>query len=338
MNIVNVKVSIIVPVFNTEPWLVKCIDSLINQTLKGVEIILVDNGSSDGSMNILRKYSSVYNNVSCYQYNVGKQGDARNFGISVAVGEYIGFVDSDDFISHEMMDVLYVNAKLYDSDISVCNGSKINKNGQVISDVFDYGEQGFEYFKNIKDFPKILRNCIPWNKIYKREFLVRNQILFSLNTFHEDHVFTFHCFMLGQGISFTPQKLYYQLQQRDGSVTYTNRNSHNIVLNLHKPWFDNFVFKLDDLDLRHILLEASMLKILESLLVLDKPMRKVFYPNVSGYYSHIFRNYNFKDYRHQILSKSEFRMIKLSQRVNYDFYFLIRFFRFIYGEVLKYLK
>ena len=122
------KISVIVPVFNSEKYLKNCLDSIVNQTLKDIEIILIDDGSTDNSLEIIKQYSSLYNNIKyCSKKNEG-QAIARNLGINMATGEFIAFVDSDDYIETNMFETLYNNAILNESDIVVCDYVEEYKN------------------------------------------------------------------------------------------------------------------------------------------------------------------------------------------------------------------
>ena len=102
-----ILVSIIVPVYNVEKYLERCIDSLVNQTLKDIEIILVDDGSTDDSGNICDKYAKKDKRIKVIHKENGGLSDARNIGLSIANGRYLQFVDSDDFIHKQMIEILY---------------------------------------------------------------------------------------------------------------------------------------------------------------------------------------------------------------------------------------
>ena len=114
------KLSIIVPVYNVKAFLPACLDSLVSQTLEDYEIILVDDGSSDGSADIIKDYQQRYPQlISSIRVDNGGQGRARNFGIDMAKGEYLGFVDSDDWITEDMYEKLYNTAKAENADIVI---------------------------------------------------------------------------------------------------------------------------------------------------------------------------------------------------------------------------
>ena len=116
-----VKVSVIVPVYNVEKYLERCLLSLVNQSLQDIEIIVVNDGSPDNSQTIIDKFASEYKNVKSYIKENGGLSDARNYGTKKAVGEYIAFVDSDDYVSEQMYEQMYQKAKEGDFDLVVCD-------------------------------------------------------------------------------------------------------------------------------------------------------------------------------------------------------------------------
>lgn len=116
----NDLVSVVIPIFNVEKYLEKCVNSLVNQIYKNLEIILVDDGSTDNSGNIANELSKSDNRIKVYHKKNGGLSDARNFGIKQAKGKYIGFIDSDDYIENEMYEFLYNNLIENKADISIC--------------------------------------------------------------------------------------------------------------------------------------------------------------------------------------------------------------------------
>lgn len=127
------KVSVIVPVYQTEKYIRKCLQSLVDQTLCDIEIIVINDGSTDGSQSIIDEYSLHYATLvrSFYKENGGLSA-ARNFGINHATGDFIGFVDSDDEVSPTMFEDLYKLALKHDAEISFCNLQKVDENGKII--------------------------------------------------------------------------------------------------------------------------------------------------------------------------------------------------------------
>lgn len=124
----NQKVSIVIPVYNVEKYIERCLKSILNQTLDSIEVIVIDDGSTDNSGKICDEFSTKYKNVKTFHKRNGGVSSARNLGISIAKGEYIGFVDPDDFIHVNMYKELYENAKKVNSDIAICSVNEIMGN------------------------------------------------------------------------------------------------------------------------------------------------------------------------------------------------------------------
>ena len=121
------KVSIILPVYNVAPYLRRCMDSIINQTYRNIEIICIDDGSTDKSSQLCDEYSQKDKRIIVIHKKNGGQSDARNVGITVATGKYIAFVDSDDYIDEQFLEQLYLAIKKNKSDISMCKYKKTYK-------------------------------------------------------------------------------------------------------------------------------------------------------------------------------------------------------------------
>ena len=211
------KVSIIVPVYNTKKYLKECMDSLINQTLKDIEIICIDDGSTDGSYELLQEYAKQDSRIRILTQNHKKQGAARNYGISVAKGEYIGFCDSDDWCDFDMFEKFYLRAKETGADVTFCKIKIYDENKQAIvpndfwdlkffNDNFWYGN--FNVFDIIELFLSKLP-VSPYNKLIKRKFLLENNIKFPLGVYFEDVIFSQLCTIKAKKISFANIKPYY---------------------------------------------------------------------------------------------------------------------------------
>lgn len=164
-----VKVSVIVPVYNTEKYLSKCLNSLVDQTLDGLEIIVVNDGSPDNAQKIIDEYAEKYNQIKAFQKPNGGLSDARNFGIERATGEYIGFVDSDDFVDEKMFEVLYKKAIEHDSEIALCDLEKVNERGEMFRSLPQSPQlpERIDLQKDLTIFGEM--SCFACNKIFKRE-------------------------------------------------------------------------------------------------------------------------------------------------------------------------
>ena len=220
----NIKVSIIVPVYNVEKYLAQCLDSLINQTLKEIEIICINDGSKDNSTKILTAYAQ--KDVRIKIINQTNQGisAARNNGISVATGEYIGFVDSDDWVDIDFYEKLYSAGKKYDSDIVA--GDFYREGKFLKSEKLKYRKE--ELFT--KPAEKVAKAFIPrynyvWNKIYRREALLNLNFPFPIGKFYEDMFWIIR--VINNLKSFvTVPKTYYHYRKVKGSIVNQKSVKH----------------------------------------------------------------------------------------------------------------
>ena len=183
------KISIIVPVYNTEKFLEKCLNSLINQTLKDIEIICINDGSTDNSLQILEKFADKDKRIQIINQTNSGPSIARNIGIKKAVGEYIGFVDSDDWVDSNFFEQLYIKVKKHNADIGVAGIKRVRsykwkyhiklEKEKVINEI----NEKFQ----ICDVPD---KCYPVNKRYKLAELQKLNINFEPNVYFEDRLFT----------------------------------------------------------------------------------------------------------------------------------------------------
>ena len=179
------KVSIIVPVYNVQKYLVKCLDSLINQTLKDIEIICINDGSVDNSLDILQDYAKLDERIIIINKENEGQSVARNIGIESARGEYIGFVDSDDWVDLEYFERLYNSAKANDADIA-CAGVKRVKTKKVkITKSFIEEKATLDIQEKISLDKVHVQNYV-CNKIYKLDTWKNLNIKFQAGRYYED--------------------------------------------------------------------------------------------------------------------------------------------------------
>ena len=200
------KVSILVPVYNVEKYLRKCLDSLVNQTLKDIEIICINDGSTDLSKAILEEYQNKDKRIKVINKQNTGYGDSMNIGLNEATGEYIGILESDDFAEINMFEQLYKIAKKFDCEV-------------VKSDWYDYWTEKNESRKSGKipagkanritnaQIDKSLLKILPaiWSAIYKREFLEKNQIRFlpTKGASYQDTSFKFKVFLTATKVVLT---------------------------------------------------------------------------------------------------------------------------------------
>ena len=226
------KLSVIVPVYNVEGYLEECLDSVCGQTLTDMEIICIDDGSTDNSPNILNEYAKKDSRIKIISKENGGQATARNLGIKQAQGEYVAFVDSDDFIEEEMFEKLYSKSKENDLDIAMCKiATYDNQTGETKDNVWYYMMGVFRDFeKDIfthKDTKEFTCNIAvtPYNKIYKNSLLKDNNILFPEGFIFEDEKFFFDVYLRAKKVSLIDEFLYYYRVNRKGSTVDISKES-----------------------------------------------------------------------------------------------------------------
>lgn len=217
-----VKVSIIVPVYNVERYLQECLESIVSQTLQDIEIICVNDGSTDKSLSILNEYASKDKRIIVVNKANSGYGNTMNMGLNTASGEYVGIIESDDFADKNMFQDLYNLAKEFDADISKGDWynywSKNNfarKNNRISS------AKAFKVTNSKEDKSLLRINPSVWSAIYKREFLNKNNIRFleTPGASYQDLGFTFKVFALADRVVLTDKAyLYYRQDNMNSSV------------------------------------------------------------------------------------------------------------------------
>lgn len=222
-----IKVSVIVPVYNVEKYLEKCLDSLAKQTLKEMEVIIVDDGSPDNSDKIIKEYVKKYHNFTCYKKKNGGLSSARNYGLKYAKGHYIAFLDSDDYVTSDMYLKMYEKAITNDFDMVVCDVNYV------------YPDKSWIASSNIKDdttnIKGVMNNIYPaaWNKIFKKDLLIDNNLYFKEGVWFEDIEFIYRVLPYVRNIGVI-HEAFNQYVQRPGSITNTvNKKIYDYVYNMN---------------------------------------------------------------------------------------------------------
>lgn len=222
----EVKVSVIVPVYNVRNYLPKCLDSIIGQTLKEIEIICVNDGSTDGSDKVLEEYAKKDSRIKIINRENGGLSAARNTGMPYAKGKYIGFVDSDDYIDPAMYELMYYNAEHFNSQMVICANHKLDDTTGIVFDDDPYYTLGY--------FPKELNNrtfnhydtkdffqdfCVmAWNKLYLRSFLEKKNARFPEGYIFEDGPFFTDIYFDMERVTIVRDFLYYYRVNRANSI------------------------------------------------------------------------------------------------------------------------
>lgn len=221
------KISVIIPVYNSEKYISDCLNSIINQSLKDIEIICINDGSTDNSLNILNKYALKDSRIKVItQVNTGNgAGSARNRGIENAKGEYISFIDSDDYIDADYLQKMYKAAKEYDADVACSGVIREKGNEHKIQLKFKEIKISNNPNNNLK-ISKSLPYPYPWNKLYKREFIISYGIKYVEDIYFEDLIFTPFVITKAEKLISVPD-VFYHYVERKNSVATTNSDINN---------------------------------------------------------------------------------------------------------------
>ena len=260
------KVSVIVPVYNVEQYLERCLDSIVNQTLEDIEIIIVNDGSTDGSLKICEKYQAEDKRIILLNQNNKGVGHARNKALDIVRGEYICFVDSDDWIDITMLEEIYNFFKKTQADVIQFNYTTYYENGKFqgyqnigkwLKKYLNKNIRNYETFnfqdvviKSFKYLPKQI-----WDRAYSTEFIKNNNIHFAPTKISEDNAFSLAAYLLAKKILYIDTS-FYNYFMRTGST-------------VNKASNDNF-------------------DIFEAIKFLENYMRKI---GIYEKYSHAFKNY-----------------------------------------------
>ena len=312
-----VKVSVIVPVYNVEAYLDRCLNSLVNQTLGEIQIIVVNDGSKDGSYQIVEKYRETNSDKIVYvEKKNGGLSDARNAGLPFANGEYIGFVDGDDYVDEAMFEKMYRMARDRNSDMIICDyyhdyGKKlIYKNssvGSISNDIFAQKE-------------------VAWNKIVNREIIKNAGILFPVGLQYEDKEFFYKIILHVNKFDFVREPLYYYVQRSD-SIVYTynekTRDVFSILDNVIEYYKKNNLYEKYNAQFEYrciiSMLSASFFRMVK---IKDNKLRKAILNENWNYLTD-----NFPEWKKNYILKNKYSkldvFIKSQNRFTYFLYSLV---------------
>ncbi len=223
------KVSVIIPVYNVEKYLAECLDSISDQTLKDIEIICVNDGSSDNSLNILKRYADIDKRIIVLSQENGGLSVARNTGINFAHGKYIYFCDSDDKLELTALEELYNRAEADKLDILYFDAEAFFENEEIENKLSSYktyyqrknkyigtyrGKELFNSFLKNHDF--LPSACLSFSK---KDFLLKNNLLFEPGILHEDNIWSFKCIILADRAGYLDKNLYHRRVRANSIVS-----------------------------------------------------------------------------------------------------------------------
>ena len=215
MRLLSEKVSVIVPIYKVEKYLNKCIDSIINQTYTNLEIILVDDGSPDNSPKICDEYAKKDNRIKVIHKQNNGVSSARNVGLDISTGDYIMFIDGDDYIELNMIECMLKNMFDNDVDIVVCNINYVYKDKEFIK--YDESDRILNNYDAMKEFIRDgIVQAVVWNKLYKKSII--KDMKFIINKIHEDEIFSYEAISKANSIYYNSNPFYNYIQRED-SIT-----------------------------------------------------------------------------------------------------------------------
>jgi len=211
-------ISVIVPIYQVEDYLIECLDSIINQEYTNLEIILVDDGSKDKCPEICDDYELKDNRIKVIHKPNGGLSDARNAGLEIAKGKYICFVDSDDVLNKSFVSILYDNIKDTGADISICDFLSMKSMSEISDNNITNNFKLYTKEEILNEFYKkqSLRLVLAWNKLYKRK--IWKNIRYPKGKVHEDEFVIHHILDNINKLVISDSKLYYY-RQRENSIT-----------------------------------------------------------------------------------------------------------------------
>jgi hypothetical protein len=215
------KVSIIVPIYNVEKYLARCLDSLKDQTLQDIEVILVNDGSTDNSGNIAKEYANKYENFVYKEKANGGLSDARNYGLKFATGDYIAFLDSDDYVDVTTYEKMLKKAEKEQADYVECDFIWEYPNKIKIDKQIPYN--------NKKEMLCLVR-VVAWNKLIKRKIIEENNIEFPKGLRYEDVEFTYKLLPLLEKCSYVAEPLIHYTQRENSIANVQNEKTADIFI------------------------------------------------------------------------------------------------------------
>lgn len=254
----QIKVSVILPVYNAEKFIAQCLDSIMGQTLKEIEIICVDDGSTDNSLQIMKEYENKYSNIVVISQENAGAGAARNKGLKRAKGEYLSILDADDFFEPNMLEEAYTKAKEDKADMVVFPSDQYYEDTNTYKSVnwtLRYGKiPPYTPFKHRQMTDNVFKVFVgwAWDKLFLREFVEKHNLLFQEQRTSNDMLFVFSAVVLAQRIT---------VVDKDKILVHQRRNNKESLSNTREKSWQCFYNALTELKNR--LVKENMYRELE---------------------------------------------------------------------------
>lgn len=312
-------ISVIVPTYNSEKYIKKCITSIVKQKKCELEILVVDNGSVDNTKNIVKEFAQKDKRIRLIQCPIKGVSNARNMGIEYSKGEYISFVDSDDYIDEDFYYIMLDSLEKQKVELSVCEYNQIFEDEKEITKEKKYGISNLNKVELLdKMFDKDFFQGFVWNRLYKSEIIKNNNVRFNTEiTICEDFLFNCEYMQYIEKACYINQPLYYYVQRKSSSYnSQINRKWFTVFKayeQIEKICLDNNFTNLDGL-IYHKFKVNLLLK------------EKIFFNNKEFKYEKKIVNNNIKKYSKKIFFSKEIKLIekiKLFLKKNFIFFYLI---------------
>lgn len=264
-------VSIIIPVYNVENYLEECLDSLLAQTMQDFEIICVDDGSTDHSYEILKRYAQQDTRIQILQQKNQYAGVARNRGLAIAQGEYVIFLDSDDFFAPQFLELMLQAAREHQTDVVLCGGRRYNSQTRILSEKHDFLRNEFLPSQPIfsrADIPHTLLRVTtpaPWNKLFSRSFLLRTGLQFQALPNSNDFYFVLSALSLADRICAVDADLVYYRINLPNSTQGTKQSFPLSCLQAIYALYEELVARGIYKELEHSFLHVALSSVLFNL-------------------------------------------------------------------------
>lgn len=211
------KISVIIPVYNSSKYLRNCLDSLVKQSLNDIEIVVINDGSTDNSEEIIKEYSEKHSNLVLYTITNHGQSYARNYGLSKATGEYISFIDSDDYVSIDLFLEIIKKLKRKQYDIILFGYHAVDNNKNILfSKKYEVSNKN-----NVSDIEYLMADPCPWNKVYKKSFLDKIKFKLPEGIIYEDYCYIPTLVKYNPSIGYVDKELYYYVYSDSSTMRNT---------------------------------------------------------------------------------------------------------------------
>ncbi|SHK89416.1 glycosyltransferase family 2 protein [Fibrobacter sp. UWB12] len=255
----NPLISVVVPVYNVEQYIRECVDSIVSQTYCHLEIVLIDDGSLDNCPVICDEYAKKDSRIKVIHQKNGGLAEARNVGIENSSGEYITFIDSDDYIASNYIEILYRGIIENNADVSIASFRSFEKNNTAVIEDSSCQFATISKKRCFENYTSIFTNPFvsAWNKLYKRNLFLN--IRFPEGKLYEDAFTTYKIFDVSQKIVFTSSVLYFYRLNPDSIMGQSFRKKHLEMIDAFRSGFDYFE-KKDEKDISELFIAPLLMR------------------------------------------------------------------------------